>query len=154
MRFTPKTEEEIQRSSLVDPGVYDFVVVAAKDKTSKSGRDMIEIQIKIWDISGIEHILFDYLLEAMAHKLRHFAEATGLIDKYDFGHLTAEDCLGKIGKAEIIIQDGQPKPEGGIYPHKNSVKDYLKTSPTDVISVKNKSSQDKDDGFLSDDLPF
>lgn len=145
MRFTPKTEKEIQEMNLISPGIYDFEVISASDKMSKTGNEMIELKIKIWDINNQERIIFDYLLEAMSFKLRHFAEATGLLQKYESGMLLAKDCLGKSGKVEIIIQ----KDKNGQYGDKNAVKDYISLSETSHAEpIK------KDDSFLNDEIPF
>jgi|ERR1044071_770516 hypothetical protein len=142
MKFQPKTEEELQHMGLIDAGVYPFQVMEAVDKKSKSGNDMIEIKIKIWDSEGRERQCFDYLLESMAFKLRHFCETTGLIDKYNLGQIQSSDCIGKSGNVELIIQQGKQKPEGGYYPDKNSVKDYIKSGKKEV------------ENSFSDDIPF
>jgi len=125
MRFDPKSEEDINSYGLLQDGIYDFEVVEARDRVSRSGNDMIELKLKLWDKSGGVKIIFDYLLEAMAYKLRHFCSVTGLIQKYEEGSLQAMDCIGRCGRAEIIIQPGAGKQTGGYYPDKNSVKDYI-----------------------------
>lgn len=145
MRFTPKTEKEIQEMNLISPGIYDFEVISASDKMSKTGNEMIELKIKIWDINNQERIIFDYLLEAMSFKLRHFAEATGLLQKYESGMLLAKDCLGKSGKVEIIIQ----KDKNGQYGDKNAVKDYISSN-----EISHAEPIKKDDSFLNDEIPF
>lgn len=148
MKFQPKSEQELQAMNLIDPGTYQFEVVTATDKISKKGNEMIEVQLKIWDINGHEHIVYDYLLESMAYKLKHFADVCGLGDKYLAGELGSLDCVGRGGKVELIIQDGQPKPDGGLYPAKNAVKDYvLKGSGNTKPAVI-------DEPFVDDDLPF
>src|SRR5882724_9173402 len=107
MQFTPKSEKDLQNSNLLQPGIYEFQVIEAKERLSKSGNEMLELQLKIFGQNGYEPIIYDYLLEAMSYKLKHFAEHTGLLDKYNSGLITAEDCVGKIGNANIIIQEGQ-----------------------------------------------
>jgi len=148
MRFTPKSESEIQRSNLIDAGVYNFQVIAAKDTVSKNGNEMIELQLNVWDMNGREHFIYDYLLEAMSFKLRHFAESTGLLGRYEAGELVANDCIGKSGNVEISIQAGRPNPNGGTYPDKNSVKDYIVKSESDKpICID-------DIPFNDDSIPF
>ena len=151
MRFNPKSEEELQAMTLIDPGVYNFEVVAAKDRTSKSGNEMIELQLKLWDMQGHEKIVYDYLLEAMSFKLRHFAECTGLLDKYQAGELQALDCSGRQGKVEIVVQQGQKKPEGGYYPDKNSVKDYVKPNGEEPKSA---TPANAEEDLFGDSIPF
>lgn len=142
MRFTPKSEEELQSMSLLEPGIYQFQVSAATNEMSKSGNEMIKLVLSIWDKEGHVHFIFDYLLEAMGHKLRHFCESTGLIDKYDHGEIDVTDCINRQGYVELSIQEGKLKDNGDRYPNRNSVKDYVKKS-------KMESAND-----LDDDVPF
>lgn len=136
MKFKHITDEELQSLFIVDPGVYDFEVTAASDRISKNGNEMIELKLKIWDKKGNERIVFDYLLEAMKFKLKHFAECVGLEDKYNSDEIEASDCIGKMGKVDIIIQQGQPNMSGGYYPDKNAVKDYVKSDKNMVQAQK------------------
>ncbi len=149
MRINPKSNEELQSLGLIEPGVYSFEVMNALDTVSKSGNDMIKLQLKVWDKSGAERIIFDYLLDAMAFKLRHFAESTGLLDKYNHGELLAEDCVHRCGKVELAIEKGSPKQDGGMYPDKNTVKDYVVSDETFV-----KTTQSKIDPAFDDSIPF
>lgn len=128
MKFTPLTEEEIASSGLMEDGLYKFTVLEAEDMVSKTGNDMIKLTLRVQDADGMMHKVFDYLLEKMKFKLRHFCEYTGLLDKYDSGNLTAADCIGKSGVCEIIVQAGQEKYDGGKYPDKNAVKDYIENN--------------------------
>lgn len=148
MKFDPKTEEEIKASSpLIPAGTYDFEVVDAQDKISKSsGNPMIEISLNVYYENGKEKLIFDYLLPAFAFKLRHFAEHTGLIERYNSGELSAADCLGKMGKAVIAIRQGQQKPDGGYHKDQNTVKDYIKCDAPQKLQSQNT--------IMADDLPF
>ncbi len=67
-------------------------------------------------------------MEALEHKLYHFAHGTGLGAKYDAGELEAEDCLGRAGKAKIKIGKATEA-----YAAKNEVQDYVveATQPAD-----------------------
>lgn len=158
MKFTPKTEQELQSMSqfeLFEPGQYAFQVLTAEDQVSKQKYDeagsplprneMIKLKLKVIHPSGKEKHIFDYVLEAMAFKLRHFCEAVGLSEKYESGELKAFDCPGRTGKLDLTFEAGKQKPEGGYYPDKNSVKDYLKAAEGD--------SNPPEDQF-SDQLPF
>lgn len=143
MKVTPKTEDELRSNNLIPEGIYNFEILEAVEKLSKSGNEMIELKLGLWDKSGIMRIVFDYLLDAMEHKLRHFCVVTGLEDKYQSEQITAEDCLNKSGKVHLVIQKGKGKPDGTKYPDRNSVQDYV-SSESDV----------KKDNFNDDDLPF
>ena len=121
MKFQPKTEHEIKMASLREPGVYDFTVNDASDEISKKGADMIKVTLGVFDANGHEFTLTDYLMEAMAFKLRHFSYAAGLGDAYEAGTLLASNMIGKSGKVKIVIKEDKT----GAYPPKNEVKDYV-----------------------------
>jgi hypothetical protein len=131
MRFNPVTEEEAKKSArgfLLEPGECEFEVRDATDETSNSGNPMIKLTMDVFDKTGKKAIVYDYLLEAMAHKVRHFAYAVGLGHFYEAGEFDAEHCVGKGGR--LIIRT--KKQQG--YEPKNDVADYVvggnaKTTP-------------------------
>lgn len=144
MRVTPRTPEELQALNLISPGVYDYQVIEAKDRISKSGNEMIELRLRVWDEKGSERTIFDYLLDSMSHKIRHFSEVNDLLDKYNSGEIEAMDCIGKAGKVEIVIQ----KDKTGMYGDKNSVKDYVTKDNLKITeTVVNNEFDDKDIPF-------
>ncbi len=119
MQFQSKTDEQIQRESLIPPGEYDFQIAKAEDKKSKtSGADMIAMELSVY-VGDKERVCRDWLMESMAFKLRHFCYSVGLGAKYEAGTFTAADCEGRGGKVKIIVKDS---PE---YGPQNSVKDYI-----------------------------
>lgn len=119
MQFQSKTDEQIQRESLIPAGEYNFQVISAKDtKSKKSGVDMIALELSVY-VEDKERICRDYLMESMAFKLRHFAYAVGLGAKYDAGSLCAADCDGRSGVVKLVVQDSPG------YGPQNSVKDYI-----------------------------
>lgn len=119
MKLEPKTEQQINEAGLLAPGVYDFECVEAEDTESKAGNDMAAIQIRI---DGHPLKIADWLVatEAMAFKVRHFAETTGLLAEYEAGDLPAEMMIGKIGRVKIGI-----RPAEGQFRAKNNVVDYV-----------------------------
>lgn len=145
MRFTPKSEEEV--SNLLPEGTYKFIIEDATDKVSKSGNEMIELKLRIQ--SPQEKIVFDYLLEVMPYKLRHFCEATGLMHKYESATLMAADCMGKSGECLLIIDDKNIS-----YPAKNAVKDYVKKSKKGLGAPKSEEKAPALDLEFNDDIPF
>jgi hypothetical protein len=156
--FPVLSDDEIQSMNLVPEGQYNFEVVKATDKVSKQGNAMLELQLKIWDSSGKERIVFDYLvgIPAMVYKIKNFCQTTGLTEKYNMGSFSAHDCLNKRGTAYIVVQKGSMKIDGGFYPDKNSVKDYgtanVPLSKQD-LSV-NPSTQKLDSPEFDDHIPF
>jgi hypothetical protein len=120
MRFTPRTEEEVSKNKLLFPGECDFEVRKAQAKTSKNNNEMVELSLEVWDSKGGNSMVFDYLLDAMPHKLRHFCYAVGLGRAYEAGTVDAAQCEGKGGR--LIIRN---VPGKGEYPPKNEVADYV-----------------------------
>jgi hypothetical protein len=151
MRLVPRTEEELL--NLLPDGEYDFFIKQAEDTLSKQKYDsqgqplprneMIKLTLGILDAQNKEHILFDYLLEAMAFKVKHFAEAVGLEDKYNAGCYMADDCWNKSGRCYVTRQEAK---DG--FQAKNNVSDYIRAS-----DVKPKDASPKADSF-SDEIPF
>lgn len=149
--FQPMTEEEINSVNLIEEGTYDFEVIKSMRKISKSNNPMAELKLSIWDHEGKQHLIFDYLVFSTVplniRKVKHFCDTTGLSENYQQGQLP-EELARLSGKVHIGIQEGQPKPEGGYYPQKNYVIDYImKDKETEEISLKK-------DTEIDDSIPF
>ncbi len=134
MKFTPKTEEDLKRETLLEAGTYDFEVMSAEEAVSKSGNDMIALKLRIFSDRG-ERSVRDWLMPSMGFKLKHFADTTGMKAAYDAGTFNAEDCKGRTGRVILRIQDSEQ------YGPQNSVKDYEKNkapaeSPVVVAPAK------------------
>jgi len=119
--FQPKSEKELALGNLLQDGDYDFEVLFAKDSTSKKGNPMIELKLGVYDAKGQCHHIFDYLVGAMEAKLRHFADATGLLPQYQAGTLEASQTVGRTGRCRLIIRGDK----NGVYADRNEVKDYI-----------------------------
>lgn len=145
MRFEPKSEDQIQAESLLPKGEYDFEVMAGADKVSKSGNEMIVLKVKVFGLDGDEYHIWDYLTEALPHKLRHAADACRILDKYESGQLLARDFEGRTGKCFVDIQSAQNG-----YAAKNVIKDYVKRS--DKVELSPSLAKQKND--LNDEIPF
>lgn len=154
MRFTAKSDKEISEMNLIPEGEYPFEISSGADKISKSGNEMIELWVRVYKPDGKFIQVADYLLESMAYKLRHAAEACDLLAKYEAGVILGSDFVGKTGMLKL----GITKDKNGQYPDKNGIKDYIVpkegdekvTVPKDAIS----NSIKPDDDMLADDLPF
>jgi hypothetical protein len=122
MNFKPQSEQEISDLKLLRAGTYEFEVLDAEDKTSKSsGKPMIELKLSVTGPGGSLHFVPDYLLAATPLKLRHAAEACGQLDKYHTGSLCAVDFLGRKGRLKLRIEKDRDRK----YPDKNVVADYI-----------------------------
>lgn len=142
MKFQPKTEEELEAEMIVPDGEYDFTVMEAEERQSKKGNSMIQVKLNVFTEQGDLH-LYDYLLEAMAFKLRHFCSSIGVLADYNLGTLEVSDIVGRSGKVKLTSK----KEEG--YPLKNVVKDYVKKENGEPPPVGSSPPNPKDD-----DLPF
>jgi hypothetical protein len=151
MRFTPKSEKEIAEANLLSEGEYPFEVSTGADKISKSGNEMIELWVRVYKPDGSFNQVVDYLLESMAYKLRHAAEACGLLDKYEAGTILGTDFVGKTGMLKL----GITKDKNGQYPDKNGIKGYIvpKEGDAKVTPPKDALAKTLSDD-LADDIPF
>ena len=121
MQVSPKTDRELATANLFPAGEYDFEVVDAKDTVSKAGNDMIVLNLRVYDGMGSSRFVYDYLLDQMAYKVKHAAEACGLLKDYESGKLDAASFVGKTGRVKLTIQASKD-PQ---YDDKNVVKDYV-----------------------------
>ncbi len=119
MKTNPQSEQAIREAMLLPAGDYDFEVLDAEDKISKSGNEMIVVKLAVFRANGSRQYVTDFLMEKLAFKLRHFCYAVGVGDKYESGDLAAEHVKGRAGRVKIQIEEQ----EG--YPPKNIAKDYI-----------------------------
>lgn len=153
MRFTPKSEHEIEAENLLPDGTYDFEVVKAEESTSKKGNPMMKVALKVFAPNGGTPFVYDYLLEAFLGKLLNFCSATGLMANYNSGNLEAHMLEGRGGKVEIITEA-----QAGYRP-RNVVKDYVRGDDASVSSPPSgrqyKASVPASSSDMSDDdIPF
>ena len=150
MKFEPKSEEQIQRERCLPAGVYDFEVVDATEKQSRSGKDMIELKLSVFvDDHAVQ--VRDWIVEGFDWKLRHFCDTCGLLNQYEAGTITAEDCVGQAGTVQIVVKDS---PDFG---PQNSVKDYgagKKPQKTSELAVGKPSARKQVAKMDEDDMPF
>lgn len=119
MKFQPKSDKEIAEANLWTEGNYSFEIVEGVDKTSKSGNEMIELKVKVFNDDGGFIFVKDFLLESMAFKLKHAAQVCGL--DYEGGAIAGMDFVGKCGTLKLKIQK-QKDPQ---YADKNVIADYV-----------------------------
>jgi hypothetical protein len=148
--FTPMTEEELNKSFLLSDGIYDFIVKKSERKTSEAGNPMAELLLGLYDSEGNIRYVKDYLVFSTVNlcvrKIKHFCESVGITEDYEKGSVR-EELVDLYGKLKLGIQGEKPNPNGGNYPAKNIVIDYVKAD-----KVVEKPTENKDD--FNDDIPF
>lgn len=131
MRFTPKSEAELDAEAAKRgawaPGVYDAEIFTATEAVSAKGNDMIAMVVNVFhpDDGGQKQVK-DWLLEAMAYKLRHCCCAAGLTDAYEAGTLEAWQLEGKPVKVKLGTE--AYKTDDGRAGTKNKIVDYVVSS--------------------------
>lgn len=154
MKTTPKTEKEIAEANLLPKGTYPFTVGSAEEKTSKAGNEMLVVNLKVYRGEGFVFVK-DYLMdtEMGAYKLRHIADACGVLASYESGNLEASELAGREGWVKIGIK----KDKDGNYPDQNQALDYYKEEPKAAVketaasaSSTNPSAPTEED----DEIPF
>lgn len=120
MRYTPLSEEELNRSKVLTEGEAQFEVIAAKDKLSKKQNEMIELQLKVCDSKGVTGGVFDYLVSNVVWKIKRFFDSIGSPDAYLQGEMDADSLVGASGKC-ILKTESDPK-----YGDQTRIADYLK----------------------------
>lgn len=147
MKYAPKSEETLAKEGLFPNGIYDAEIAEATERVSKSGNDMIQLKLNVFDDQGSMRSVFDYIVPSSnfgERKLRHAADAFGLVDEYESGKLKGEDFSNKSGKVEI----GQSKPTDDYPMPKNIVTDYIGRGEATVMQEQKKSvKQELDDGI-------
>lgn len=150
MKFKPLSDKEIAEMNLWPEGVYGFEILAATDEVSKSGNEMIKVKLAVFNNDGRQTVLFDYLLESMAFKLKHVAKVTGNLDKYEAGVLLAADLVGKSGNLKLKIQ----KDKTGQYPDKNVVADYVTNEVAGDPQAPIPAGKSNGADIVEDNIPF
>lgn len=136
VRVTPKTDEQFEQEEAERKAqwlpwpvgaTYDYEVLHAKDSKSKSGNEMIVVDVRVFNAEGKQKDLTDYIGEWNEYKLKRLNP-----ERYEAGLVEADDLVGKTGKCKLNLQKGQSKgtydAEGKeeFYADKNGIAEYLK----------------------------
>lgn len=156
MRFQPKSESDIQAErdaamGLWPKGVYDFEIIGAEDRISSKGNEMIELSVRVFNGDGTHKTVRDFLLESMPHKLRHAAEACGMLADYERGTIAAGRMIGRTGRCRLGVE----KDKSGQFPDKNRIEDYDK--PAVSLGARPAPAAQRQAvhaGDLDDEIPF
>ncbi|HWY36014.1 MAG TPA: hypothetical protein VNX68_15325 [Nitrosopumilaceae archaeon] len=137
MKFTPCTEEELQRRKLAPEGEYNFLVKVAEDAKSPKGFEYIKLRMQIWQGNSQDmRVIFDNLFSD--EKIKHFCDSVGLEAVYKSGELQAINCENAQGRLMLKVKEDS-------YGLKNEVKDYI---------VGNGDINNPEHDKLDDEIPF
>lgn len=143
MKFQPKSEKELAEANLWPNGNYAFEILESEEATDKNKNPMFKLKVKVFKDTGASQHIFDFVSPTwMEFKLRHLAEATGLLIDYENGELEDYQFVGKTGMCKV----GVSKDKTGQYPDKNGVMDYVVGVQAATGSI--------DDTLDGDKLPF
>src|SRR5580658_7361799 len=100
MRVTPISAEEADAQSVGDPwpaGEYDFTVHEASEAVSNSGNEQTKLVLHVYNRAGQQRTVFDYLVNTAKSqwKIRHFAEAVGMVRQYETGDMPTHQMVEK-----------------------------------------------------------
>lgn len=154
MRFTPVSEEQAQTVNLFPKGIYDAVVKAAVEKTSKtSNNPMFEVELTVYGPEGKERSVRDYLVctDGGQAKIQRFCKAAGQWDAYQSGELCGDTFNNSSLRVKLGIDEGT-----GEFPPKNKVVDYLPPTPKAPAEVAGVSAVQRKaaSGLPDADIPF
>lgn len=153
MKFTPKSDSELNKERLLPEGEYDFEINKAADKTFKTGAVGIALTVMVYAPDGTARLVNDNLVfsDAAMFKVSQFSKCVGLYEKYKEGEISFTDCEGRSGKCKVGIE-----PEGE-YPAKNKIKSYVvpklkrEAQPIDSVAKESQTAQSEKENF---DVPF
>jgi hypothetical protein len=159
VKFSPKSEEELraeaEKRGAWPNGVYDAEIVSAEEKISSKGNDMIEMTLNVYH-EDTQRQMKDWLVEAMAFKLRHCCEAAGLSAAYEAGTLDAWQLESKAVKVKLTTETYIGT--DGVSRKRNKIADYVTTEPAHApartaASAPPRPATKPADPF-GDDIPF
>lgn len=184
MKFDILNKEETEELNIVwsasgkplKPGECTFEVKKAESKTSKSGNEMIKLDLVVKDGEGGSDYVFDYLVAGEHRmckwKIARFCESTKLLEELEKGELPSYECIGTTGSCVVANEQDNSyiNAEGfSVDPDpKNVIKEYLKPGEKanikpQTISVNAKAVKPKAvdakagikiDPEFNDDIPF
>jgi hypothetical protein len=103
MKITPRSDQEL--SSLIPEGDYILEVIHSEEKISKtSNKEMFHFKFKAYTSAATGVTIEKYIVVTAEKILKDFCYAFGLNHEYDTGLLDEKYCLGKFGKAHIIVE--------------------------------------------------
>lgn len=159
MRVTPISAEVADENAGAfdpfPPGDYDFIVSEAEDTVSGAGNEQIKLTLHVFNRDQKKRVVFDYLSSApkAQWKVRHFAEAVGMLREYETGDMPTHQMINRPGRCKVGI-----KPADGQYSAQNRVNDYIPHGGSSPVTTSRPiaaaARQKAPAGDLDDEIPF
>lgn len=149
MKFIPLTNEQIDAiSPTFEPGLNEFIVKDAIQKTSKAGNEMIELKLEVSDNKDHTALIYDYIVskDNCMWKLKNFCEQVGLIENYNIGFIEPSDCLNKTGTCITRYRKATTE-----FSERLIIKEYCKK---DNDSLPTKTESNGSSVIIDDSIPF
>ena len=108
MQFNPK---DLIEYTPVEEGDYEFVVVEARDTTSKQGNEMVELELQ-FEVGRDKPItVFGRLVNTpkALWVIKEFCQAVSPHIEFEAGQLQAVNCIGLTGTAHLILGEENDK---------------------------------------------
>lgn len=136
-------QERDERGKYYKEGLVDFVVKSVTESVSqKTSKNMLVIELRLWDSEGKEGIIKDYITESMNWKTEDFLESIGLSEEAKKEYLDIEKFEGREGRGRVKYKkDDMDKWQIQF----NYIMPSVKPEP-----VKQAAEQD----VINDDIPF
>lgn len=157
MKINPKTEAELEAEAAKRgawaPGVYDAEIMTAVEGVSSKGNDMITLSLTVYHPDdGVHRQMKDWLVDAMAFKLRHCCEAAGAITDYEAGDLEAWKLEGKPVRVKLGTETY--KTDDGRSGTRNKVLDYVPNRDSSSRPAARPAAPSGKARDFDDDIPF
>lgn len=100
MKYDPK-----EASNCLPPGDYQATIMKAVETASKSGKEMIVIEFKVYGPGNRTIIVDDYILREFLWKLKRIATAIGRLNEFNSGEFVPEHYIGCNCTVTLDIED-------------------------------------------------
>lgn len=126
MGFQYRPEDAVE---CMKAGEYDAVLSAVDYKTSKAGNDMAVAAWTVYEDSGKERTLKDYVVNPNTlFRLKQIARAMGKLDSFEAGNFQLEDHIGERIRVKLKVEQ-----QSG-YPDQNKIHAYLESNGNPVAA--------------------
>ena len=110
-------------NDLLIEGIWNWKVIEAGETIAKSnGKPQFELKCKVADKNGKTAEVKTWV---PLWKLEEFCHSGGLDAEFEKKEVTARDCLKAEGKCIGKTKEGDVAPDGGKYPAKNMIVNFI-----------------------------